>query len=130
MSLKEDKISTVFGLWTTPEMIEAHVVQRGSRSETRDVPTQFATGLVGLHDHGECIPAYQGADPPLDGGVSGAPGLMGWRNGIEICRRRPERDMGAAAPGLIDQGLKEEVGPLLAFTLDNSAQGLLPFLSL
>ena len=85
------------------------------------MPAQFTAGLISPHHHGECIPAYQGADPPFDGGIPRAVGLIGRGNGIDVCRRRSEGNVSAAAPGLIDQGLKEKVSTRLAFAFDDRA---------
>src|SRR5450631_207499 len=65
MALEVNQIAVSgFGL-RLQEMIERNFVQRGRRSESRNVTANAALDLVGPHHHGQGIPAHQALDAAL-----------------------------------------------------------------
>ena len=82
--------------------------------------------LVGPHHHGHRIPAHIGANALLVFGIAGAAGLeVGW-NGIDVGGIGRERNVGSGTARLIDHLLKQEMGTLGTFTIDDRFQCIKP----
>src|SRR5690554_7781872 len=62
MALKVDQVATVLFGWRLKKVVKADVIQGRTGCKSGNVPAQVRIGLVGPHDHGQRIPAYQRAD--------------------------------------------------------------------
>ena len=71
VSLDVDEIAAVLVVGGAEEMVEAHVVQGGGGGEAGDVATQFRALPVGVHHHGQGVPADERADAALEGWIAG-----------------------------------------------------------
>jgi hypothetical protein len=126
VALDEHEIAPVRLARGMEKVIESDVVKRRAGGEARDVSAEPGVLAVGLDHHGHRVPADDGADAPLDGRVPRRALFLGNGDGVEIGGVRGIRQVGPAAPRLVDESLDEEVGALGALALDHGFERLHP----
>lgn len=126
VALHADDVARVVAVRTAPEVVEAHVIERGGRGERRDVAAEFARLAVGAHDHGERVPADDRADAPFHRVVAGALGLQVRGNGVDVFGGRLERQVRTGAARDFDHAFEQLVGALGAVARDDGLDGLDP----
>ena len=105
-----DVAIAAFGL-RAKEMIEGDFVERGGRSESRNMPADAFLNLVGAHHHGQRVPADQALDAALHLLAAGKRRLLPRRNRILVRRGRRERQVDAGlAPRVQRQLLQQSAG--------------------
>jgi hypothetical protein len=123
VALEEDQVAAGRIVDAAPEMREADVVQRGSRSEGSDVAADVGV-LVGAHDHGHGVPADIGVNLDLHVRIARVLGLFVGRDGVDVFGIGRVRDVDAVLAGLADQRLDQVVGALGAFIRDDAFKGV------
>ena len=68
--LDVEEVAAEIRLGRAEEVVEADVVERRRRGEARDVPAELRARAVGLHDHGQGVPADDRADAVLEPGLA------------------------------------------------------------
>jgi hypothetical protein len=124
--LEENHVAAEVLVRPAPEVIEPYVVERGGRSEARDVATDVRIAIR-AHDHGHGIPAHVGADLLLHLVVAGRDRLLVGGDGIDV--------FGIGAVGHVDARLmaqgnqlfQQEMRPPGTFLGDDGLQCLKPF---
>ena len=108
-------------------MHEAGIVQRRRRLEAGDVPAEFGRGLVrAQHDRGG-VPPDQRADLVLDRAVAWMRRLVIGRDGVDIGGVGGKRQLGALAPGRLNDPVQQLVDPADAFEGLDGIQRIEPF---
>ncbi len=130
MALDEQQIARMVVRGRAPEVVEAHVVERGAGGERGDVAAQVTRLAVGPHDRGHGVPADDRADLPLQRGVAGVLGLVGRGDGVDVLGGGRERQVGAGAAGLFDHAFQQLMGALRAFDVDDGLDRFEPLLRL
>ncbi len=128
VALDENHVAAVFLARRMPEMVEADVVERCRGGEAGDVPAELAGLPVGLHHHGERVPADERADAPFDGRIAGGVFFTGLRDGIEIGGVGRVGEIRAFPSRLVDEHLEQVVRPLDAVALNDRVERLDPLL--
>jgi hypothetical protein len=126
VALEVDEVAAVGLGGGVPEVHLAHVVEGGGALEAGDVPAQLRGLLVGPEDHGQGVPADEGADAVLDGPFAGMAVLPLGRDGVEVGGVGGVGDRRALPAALGDQLFEEEVGPVRPFELQHGVEGLDP----
>ena len=111
------------------EMIEAHIVERRGRGETRNVSTILRGSAIGPDDHGHRVPANIGSDAILDGGIPWKARLHMGRNCIDVGGVGRVGEIGTRSSSMINQILNQEVSSFNAFTSDDGGEGVKPLAS-
>ena len=113
-----------------PEVVETgtkHACQRGKRA---NVATQVTAvrwvELVCLDHHGHGIPAHVGSQSLLNKEVARRSLLLGRLDGVDVAGGGRKRHVDAALPGVFEQLLEQEMGPLGAFLFDHGGQCVHP----
>ena len=91
---------------------------------------KFAAFAVGVDNHGEGVPANQGADTPLDGCISWAAFLVYRPDGVQVSSGRAVGNVDPRAAGQVDQLFKQVVRTGLAFAFQDRRQRITPLLGL
>jgi hypothetical protein len=108
MTLEVDDVALLRVGAALEEVVEAHLVERRRRRVRRDVAADPVTQLVRADHHGECVPADEALDAPLDTLVARERGLLADGDRVRVRRVRRERDARAGTPCVRVQ-LTEEV---------------------
>ena len=130
MTLHVHQISAMFFAGRVPEVIEAHVIQRGCGGETGNVAAQFGGDLVCAHDHCHGVPAHIGADAVLELVVAGRALLLPRRDGVDVGSAGAVGQVGAGTPRLVDQSFEEIVRALSTLVFEHPVQSIQPLLRL
>jgi hypothetical protein len=91
------------------------------------MPTQAIAVVVGAHDHGDSIPADQGADAPLHEQVAGHGRLLGGADRIVKRRRDGTGQAHAAVDRVLGDLAHQVVGAFLTGVVDNTIERVHPF---
>ena len=87
----------------------------------------FTRLAIGLHDHGHRIPADVGLDAALERPIARIGRLLPHRDGIDIGRIGPERQIAAGAARMVDEALEQEVRACGALGPQHGINGFQPF---
>jgi hypothetical protein len=110
--------------------MEAHLVEGRGGGEARDVASELAAPPVGLHDHGESVPADDGADPVLQARLAGHLLLFAHVDGVQVGGGGGVGQVDAGAPRLVDQALDQVVTAIHALAPEHRFEGVQPLLAL
>ena len=109
MTLHEYHVARMSGAVRAPEMIESHLVERRRRGVARDVAAVLGARPVGLHHHGERVPAHVGLVAQLERTVARVIGLLGPRDRVEIRGVRLEGQIRTGPAREVDQFLEQKM---------------------
>ena len=121
VALYEYQISFFAFAFGTPEVVEADIIQSGSRLEGGDMTAQFQIFFARAQYHGSRIPADDGADAVFQLVIAGRFLLFAYRNRIQIGGSRVKRHVDAAAAGVFHQIFQQEMRALGAFVFQHGA---------
>ncbi len=127
VALDVDQVPAVVLRGRMPEMVEAHVVERGRGGEARDVAAELQVLPAGPQHHRHRVPAHDVAQPILDLHVAGDRRLEMRRNGVDVRGGGAVGQVHPRVPRLVDEVLEEEVRALGAFDGENGFQRVDPF---
>ena len=126
MPLHENHVPRLlFGI-RTPEMIEAHLVQRGRRCVTGNVAAVLGAFPIRAHYHRHRIPANIGLNAALQRTVSRVLRLPCRRDRIEIGGVRRVRQVSARAPRIVDHVIQQKVRTFGAVLFEYGVNRLQP----
>jgi hypothetical protein len=129
MPLEEDQVAAVLFRRRVPEPRETDIVERRRRSEGSDMAPDIAVP-VGANDHRHGVPADVVMNPDFQVGIAGILRLLVDRNGVDVFGGGTVRKVDSLLARLCNQAFDQEVGALGALSVDDAAQGVLPFLGL
>ena len=130
VTLEEHQIPAMILGTRVQEVVVGDIDQGRRGGEAGDVPAQLGREPIGLDHHRHRIPAHQRADAPLQRQIA-RKGLLGLdRDGVQIGGVGAVGQIGARAPGLVDQAFEQEMGALDALVLQHGLERVEPFLSL
>ena len=127
MALHVDEVPAVALRGGVPEVVEAHVVERGRGGEARDVAAQLEVLAAGAQHHGHRVPAHDVAQPVLDLHVARERLLQVRRDRVDVGGAGAVGQVHARAACLVDEALEDEVRAFRAFDGENGFQGVDPF---
>jgi hypothetical protein len=134
VALDVEAVAAVVLALGMPEVVEAgaeHVRQRG---EGADVAAEVAAlgrvVAVGLDHHRHRVPAHVGTQALFDLEIAGATLFLIGLDGVDVGGVGRERLVDAVLPGMFEQLLEKEVGPLGTLALDDGGQCIHPFTGL
>ncbi len=130
VSLDEHHVTGVFTGCTTPEVIEADLVQGGRGGIAGKVSAVLGGFLVGLLHHGHGVPADICLQPLLDGPVAGIVRLLVHRNGVHVRGVRLERQPRTGTTCPVDQAFDQEMRAITTPGANHRVDGLEPFAGL
>ena len=100
MRLEVQEIAASVAVGGAKEMIEAEFEYLRNGGVAGDVAAEFAVGLIGAHDHGECVPAHDRRDARLHFEMAGEWALALEWDRISVGRKRQHVGEYADVPGL------------------------------
>jgi hypothetical protein len=130
VALEIDEVAAVLLGRCVPEMVEPHVVERGSRCEARDVAAQLEVLLSRTQYHRHGIPTHDGSQAMLELVVAGRVILQVRRNRVDIRSLRAVGEIGARAASLVDELFEDEVRAIRSLDLEHRIKGVDPFAGL
>jgi hypothetical protein len=128
VALHVDHVAGMRGAARAPEVVEPDFIERRGGGVACDVAAVLRARVIGLHHHGERIPAHVGLVAPLERAVARIVGLLRPRYRVEVGRVRLERQIGAGAAGEVDQFLEQEMRPLRPLSAQDGFHRLEPLL--
>ncbi len=126
VALEIDQVAASVAFRCPEKMVEADFIQGGGRLIAGDVAAHAGRFFVGAHHASDSVPADQGLDPALQGGIARMLFLKVNRDGVHIRRGGVIRQIGAGPTGLVDQPFEQVVSALGAFLFDDRGQGVQP----
>ena len=124
--LEVDDVAVVVVALALEEVIEADLVERCGRRISGDVAADAVLGLVGLHHHGERVPADEALDAPLDLAAAGERRLVVGGNRVDVGCVGGERQLDAVAARVVAQLAQQLADPDRAARLDHVVERLEP----
>ena len=125
--LEVDLIALTAFAATAKKVVEADLVESGSRGIGSDVPTDGGIVAIGAHHHDHGIPTQYIADATLDVVAAGIGWLLlGW-NGIYVGRIGRKWNADAGLPGVYLQLVEQMANPFRARSLHYIGKGFEPF---
>ncbi len=125
--LEVDQVTAEVRGGRPPEVVEAHVVERGGRGEAGDVPAEVESLLARAQDHGGGVPPHERAQPVLDLVVAGGALLEVGRDRVQVCRPAAEGTEVPRPPRFFGELVQEKVRPFGALDGKNALERVDPF---
>ena len=127
VSLKEHDIAFVAVIAAAEEVVIGHFVERGGRSEGRDMTANAVFDTIGAHHHGHGVPAHQALDTALDLTAAGVRHLLVGVDGVDVRRVGREREANARLLSMDTKFAKQATHASSATVLHHVVQRIKPF---
>ena len=128
--LEEHEVAAPRRVWAAEEMVEAGLEDLRRGGIGRDMPAEFAVGLVGAHDHRERVPAHDRREPLLERDIAGMHRLLIEPYGVLVGRIGHDMGDDAQLLRLLLELCQKVKAALAATRSDRGAQRLEPFTGL
>ncbi len=114
VTLEKHQVTTRILAVAAKEIIEAHVIERGTGQKGRDMSAEPLVIIIGAHHHRQRVPANQRAYAALDEQIARHAVFGFGRNGVAIRSGDCRRHLHAAIGCPIDEALEQVGGTPLA----------------
>ena len=109
VALDEQQVARMAVAGRAPEVVEAHVIERGAGGEAGGVTAQVAGLAVGTDHGGHRVPADDGTQAPFDGGITGGFGFQARGDGVDVFGGGRERQERAGTAGQFHHAFQQLV---------------------
>ena len=122
VALEVHQVAAVRIRLAVEEVVEAHVIQGGSRSEAGDVAAQLGRFLIRVQHDGHRVPAHQCTDTMFHIEIAGRALFFIQRNRVDIGCGGADGQIVTRQAGMIDELVDQEVGAVAAFFVQYGLQ--------